>query len=83
MFCGQATLAESSVTLSVRGIGKAFMTPSTPSESYIVSIARPHCAKCGNLMMLARIEPDTPDHDRRTFECANCGHSEVTVARYR
>jgi predicted RNA-binding Zn-ribbon protein involved in translation (DUF1610 family) len=30
-------------------------------------------------MSNARIEPDRPDHDKRTFECPNCGneHSEV------
>jgi transcription elongation factor Elf1 len=33
------------------------------------------------MMMLARIEPDRPDHDRRTFECANCGHVEVLIAK--
>ena len=57
------------------------MTSFTPSESYLVSIKRPHCAKCGMLMMLVRIEPDSPDHDRRTFECGSCGHSEVKVVK--
>lgn len=24
-------------------------------------------------MMLARIEPDEPGHEKRTFECPSCG----------
>lgn len=54
----------------------------TPSASYLTSIERPRCAKCGTLMMLATIEPDEPGHDRRTFECSNCGHAEVAVVKY-
>ena len=29
----------------------------------------PICPKCGATMWLARIEPDEPGHDSRTFEC--------------
>jgi ribosomal protein S27AE len=46
-------------------------------------IERPTCPKCGNSMLLARIEPDKPDHDKRTFECFDCDHSESVVARYK
>jgi transcription elongation factor Elf1 len=33
-------------------------------------------------MMLARIEPDRPGFDRRTFECPACNHSEVVVVAF-
>jgi transcription elongation factor Elf1 len=33
-------------------------------------------------MMLARIEPATPGHDKRTFECPNCNHSESEVVKF-
>jgi hypothetical protein len=32
----------------------------------------PACPKCGARMWLARIEPDAPGHDKRTFECPQC-----------
>ncbi len=57
------------------------MTSFTPSESYLVSIKRPHCANSGMLRMLVRIAPTSADQDRRTFECASCGHTEVTVVK--
>ena len=37
------------------------------------AIARPACEKCGNRTWLARIEPDRPGYERRTFECPSCG----------
>ena len=46
-------------------------------------IERPPCIKCGTQMLLARIEPDKPDHDRRTFECPECAHAESIVVKYR
>ena len=42
-----------------------------------------HCPKCGTPMWLARIEPDEPDHDRRTYECAECDHSTTVVVKYK
>ena len=33
-------------------------------------IPHPNCPKCGTPMWLARIEPDEPNYDRRTYECA-------------
>ena len=32
-------------------------------------IEKPKCEKCGAEMWLARIEPNEPGHDLRTFEC--------------
>jgi hypothetical protein len=34
-------------------------------------------------MWLACIEPDEPDHDRRTFECPVCPNVTVKVVKYR
>jgi hypothetical protein len=34
-------------------------------------------------MLLARIEPDKPDHDKRTFECAGCGNEHSEVVKYK
>lgn len=46
-------------------------------------LQRPGCPRCGAPMWLTMIEPDRPDHDRRTFECADCEHSEKIVVKYR
>jgi hypothetical protein len=43
----------------------------------------PHCIQCGSLMWLARISPDKPHYDRRTFECPVCNHSEEVVVEYK
>ena len=58
------------------------MQNTTPSPSFLASIPRPHCLKCETLMLLTRIEPDQPDHDRRIFECTDCGHIDVVVVTY-
>jgi DNA-directed RNA polymerase subunit RPC12/RpoP len=45
-------------------------------------IFHPKCANCGTQMWLAQIEPDTPDHQQRTFECSKCGHQDCeSIAR--
>ncbi len=72
----EALVTESSVVLPpVQG---ATMTTYQPATPFII---RPTCSRCGTRMMLARIEPDAPGHDRRSFECSKCGneHSEVVV----
>jgi ribosomal protein S27AE len=47
-------------------------------------IDRPLCAKCGEGMWLARIEPtDKPDYDQRTFECPRCEHSEIMTVKFK
>jgi transposase-like protein len=38
-------------------------------------IARPPCPNCGATMMLARIAPDGPGFELRSFECPNCEHT--------
>ena len=44
---------------------------------------RPLCPTCEAHMWLACIEPDKPDHDRRTFECWECDYTETVVVKYR
>jgi DNA-directed RNA polymerase subunit RPC12/RpoP len=59
------------------------MTLFQPATPYSNSITRPPCSKCSTVMMLARIAPDAPDHDKRSFECPNCNHEETLVVKYR
>jgi hypothetical protein len=48
----------------------------------MLPVGRPDCAKCNTRMALIRIEPDSPDTDRRTFECPSCEHYEVFIVPY-
>ncbi len=47
------------------------------------SALRPPCPRCGAQMSLARIEPEKPGHNLKTFECPQCEHSETVVVEYR
>ncbi len=53
-------------------------SPSLPQHT-----DRPPCPFCGIPMWLARIEPDAPGCDRRTFECAQCDHEESVVVKFK
>jgi predicted RNA-binding Zn-ribbon protein involved in translation (DUF1610 family) len=53
--------------------------PPTAPFNWIVQ--RP-CPKCGADMVVVRIEPDAPGHDRRTFNCPVCTHSETMVVKF-
>jgi transposase len=46
-----------------------------------VTIVRPNCSRCGTRMSLARIFPDKPGFDQRTFECACCEHEVTEIVR--
>jgi len=46
-------------------------------------VEHPRCKECGVPMRLTRLEPDKPDHDKRTFECKACGANVTEVVRYR
>ena len=59
------------------------MTIYQPSTSYSVSIKRPSCPKCGTQMLLSRIEPDAPDHDKRTFKCSACSHELSEIVKFK
>ena len=47
-----------------------------------LEIKQPLCAKCDAPMLLTRIEPDFPHHDKRTFECKACGGTTTIVVKY-
>jgi DNA-directed RNA polymerase subunit RPC12/RpoP len=42
-------------------------------------IDTPKCPQCGAQMGLARVTPDKPDRDQRTFDCPKCNHSIAEV----
>jgi hypothetical protein len=46
-------------------------------------IARPDCPECTAQMYLARIEPEKPGFDLRTFEYPRCQHVETAVAQFK
>ena len=46
-------------------------------------IDRPICGDCGAEMWLARIEPEKPGHDRRTFESPRCQGQVTKVVKFK
>jgi DNA-directed RNA polymerase subunit RPC12/RpoP len=44
-----------------------------------IPIERLLCVRCGTTMMLARLEREALDRERRTFECPKCEHSQSVV----
>ena len=59
------------------------MPHSVVFDPIIPPVERPMCTLCGELMWLTRIEPDKPDHDRRTFECSECENIETVVVNFK
>jgi hypothetical protein len=45
--------------------------------------ARAECPTCTAHMYLARIEPEKPGYDLRTFECPRCQHIETAVVKFK
>ena len=54
-----------------------------PATAYSAAIIRPWCPRCGAQMMLARIEPDQPNHDKRSFECEKCGNEHSEIVKFK
>ncbi len=52
------------------------------NPSLTAVVYRPPCPKCGTEMHIARIDPLGDGMDRRTFECAKCGHSMVMDVKF-
>jgi hypothetical protein len=77
----RGVVAESSGTLLQTGKSKMTFTEYTLDNTPIN--ARPDCPQCTAQMDLARIEPEKPGHDLRTFECPRCHHLETAVARFK
>ena len=73
----RALVAESFLVLPPV-IRSARMAQQTIALDECPSIERPWCAACEVPMWLARIQPDKPGYDKRTFECPVC-HDEIVV----
>jgi Zn ribbon nucleic-acid-binding protein len=41
------------------------------------------CPMCEQPLRLSLIEPISPSHDQRMYECVSCGHSESRTVKYR
>jgi hypothetical protein len=54
-----------------------------PNPTGVPVLGRPLCPKCAQLMWRARIEPDKPDHQRRTYDCWKCDYTETVVVKSR
>ena len=52
-------------------------------EGENVAFSLPDCPKCGSPMWPARIEPDSPGNDKRTFECPVCDNVVSQIVKYR
>ena len=76
----QASVAERPIALPPV-YGRA-MTRYRLDTAATKAIIRPPCEKCGSSTLLARVEPDEPGYDRRTFECPICNHSHSVIVRY-
>jgi predicted RNA-binding Zn-ribbon protein involved in translation (DUF1610 family) len=57
------------------------MTKHQVVDFSLQDIERPSCPNCGTLMWLARITPDRPHHDKRTFECPVCDHAQDIIVK--
>jgi len=59
------------------------MSQSYSFDSDRLVLSLPYCPNCSSPMWLARIEPDSPDHDKRTFECPKCENVLSEIVKYR
>jgi hypothetical protein len=84
---GQATLHFAAIWFSTWGTLMTYNrisheSPHAPPNA-LGALQRPDCPQCGEVMWLARIEPDKPDHDKRIFECPRCQHETTEIVKYR
>jgi hypothetical protein len=47
------------------------------------SIKRPHCSKCGTVMLLFGIEAEGPGRELLSFECPQCQNIETRTGQKR
>jgi hypothetical protein len=80
--CGQASVAER-LRYSRLQTGESKMTFTEYTLDNTPINARPDCPQCAAQMYLARIEPEKPGHDLRTFECPRCQHVETAVVKFK
>ena len=62
---------------SVDGLLVVGTKPRTPARPIEIP-----CTKCGAKMTLARIEPDKPGYDLRTFECTKRNNVDQYIVEY-
>jgi predicted RNA-binding Zn-ribbon protein involved in translation (DUF1610 family) len=48
-----------------------------------LQVDNPICPKCGRPMVIVRIEPDEPGHQKRTYECSECELVENLIVKHR
>jgi ssDNA-binding Zn-finger/Zn-ribbon topoisomerase 1 len=41
------------------------------------------CPACGHSLRLGLIEPGETEHEKRTYQCDSCGHSEIKTVKFR
>ena len=80
---GQTTLNFAAIWFSAWGTLMTYNRISHEIPHAPGALQRPGCPRCGEVMWLAYIEPDKPDHDKRTFECPRCQHEITDVVKYR
>jgi hypothetical protein len=73
---GQQSVTES-VALPPGPKGSIMHSTQPDSLFSVAEIGVLNCSGCGKPMRLARIEPDKPGFDRRSFECAKCNTGET------
>ena len=57
--------------------------PASPTPALLCDrLMEATCTKCGAKMTLARIEPDKPDYDLRSFECTKCNNVDQYIFEY-
>ena len=76
--CGETMTQWASVALTFEIMQHYQSDPIQPR------LPHPKCPKCGATMYLSEIQDDDePDHDRRKFECIECGSDLVEVVKYK
>jgi hypothetical protein len=80
---GQTTLHFAAIWFSAWGTLMTYNRISQEIPNAPSALQRPGCPQCGEAMWLTCIEPDKPDHDRRTFECRRCQCETTQVVKYR
>jgi transposase-like protein len=48
-----------------------------------LQVGNPVCPICARAMIILRIEPDEPNHQRRTYECPECRLVEYLTVKQR
>ena len=44
-------------------------------------LGRPLCSKCGSVTLLMRVERETSERSKHTFECPKCKHLESAMVQ--